>query len=265
MDTNSNQQYAVTVNIETSRNDEGVLFCYWTDIISDADAAKLAATMSKVLSSIASRPGQTIGEFDLAISTEEQDPVEQKEHQISPLQYTSLPQQPKQEEIPSTPDWSSLIRSIVNEVVPEVLDHVFQKGKITPYNDSAKEIVGMIGRRASQAIRGGQLKELRAAVGSGARRMSTTENRINLAADMVAAAGVMATEAVKSVAPNFVEKKLLSLWSELLDMVEDSIEKDDSFFVSYIFVQVHAFKTLTYFKATRWRFHHRNEASGSRS
>jgi hypothetical protein len=32
--------------------------------------------------------------------------------------------------------------------------------------------------------------------------------------------------------PDFVEKKLLGLWSELLDMVEDTIEQDDSFFVS---------------------------------
>jgi hypothetical protein len=49
---------------------------------------------------------------------------------------------------------------------------------------------------------------------------------------MVAAAGVMATEALKSVPPDFVEKKLLTLWSDLLDMVEDSIGNDDSFFVS---------------------------------
>jgi hypothetical protein len=48
---------------------------------------------------------------------------------------------------------------------------------------------------------------------------------------MVAAAGVLATEALQS--PDFVEKKLLGLWSELLDMVEDTIEKDDSFFVSH--------------------------------
>ncbi|OCL10211.1 nonribosomal peptide synthase-like protein [Glonium stellatum] len=224
-------EYAVTVNIETGRNDEGVLFRYWTDVISDADATKLAITMSKVLSNIASSPEQTIGELDVAISTEkqdstiqkeQQDPVTQTEQQVSPSQHTSPPRQIKQGDIPATPDWSSLIRSIVNEVVPEVLDQMFQKGKLTPYNDPAREMVGMISRRASQALRGGQLKELRAAVESGARRMSNAENRINIAADMVAAAG--------SVPPNLVERKLLSLWSELLDMVEDSIGKDDSFF-----------------------------------
>jgi aryl carrier-like protein len=59
---------------------------------------------------------------------------------------------------------------------------------------------------------------------------SDAESRIQTAADMVAAAGVMATEALKSVPPDFVEKKLLTLWSELLDMVEDSIDKEDSFF-----------------------------------
>jgi hypothetical protein len=59
---------------------------------------------------------------------------------------------------------------------------------------------------------------------------SNAESRIHTAADMVAAAGVMATAALDS--PDIVEKKLLGLWSELLDMVEDTIEKDDSFFVS---------------------------------
>jgi hypothetical protein len=61
---------------------------------------------------------------------------------------------------------------------------------------------------------------------------SDTESRINIAADMVAAAGMMATETLKSVPADFVEKKLLTLWSELLDMVEGSIANEDSFFVS---------------------------------
>lgn len=58
---------------------------------------------------------------------------------------------------------------------------------------------------------------------------SNAESRIQTAAEMVAAAGVLATEALKS--PDVVERKLMALWSELLDMVEDTIEKDDSFFV----------------------------------
>ena len=61
---------------------------------------------------------------------------------------------------------------------------------------------------------------------------SNAESRIQTAADMVAAVGVLATEASKKVAPDFVEKKLLTLWSELLEMVEDTIEQEDSFFVS---------------------------------
>lgn len=66
------------------------------------------------------------------------------------------------------------------------------------------------------------------------RRLSTTsdaESRIQTAADMVAAVGLLATEASNGVAPDYVEKKLLALWSELLEMVEDNIDQDDSFFV----------------------------------
>jgi hypothetical protein len=61
---------------------------------------------------------------------------------------------------------------------------------------------------------------------------SNAESRIQTAADIVATIGIMATEASNKVAPDFVEKKLLNLWGELLEMVEETIEQDDSFFVS---------------------------------
>ena len=138
----------------------------------------------------------------------------------------------------STPDWGNLIRSIVSEMVPQIIDQMLAKNKLAPtpgattVNDMTNQMVGMLSRKASQSTRSrpnfetGSIRSRRLSVAS------DTESRINIAADMVAAAGVMATEALKSVPPDFVEKKLLTLWSELLDMVEDSIGTDDSFFVS---------------------------------
>lgn len=43
-------EYAVTLNADTTRGDEGIMFRYWTDILSDLQAQDLAATMSKLLS-----------------------------------------------------------------------------------------------------------------------------------------------------------------------------------------------------------------------
>ncbi|KAF4440789.1 non-ribosomal peptide synthetase [Fusarium austroafricanum] len=42
-------EYAVTLNANTTRGDEGIVFRYWTDIISDTQAQDLALTMSELL------------------------------------------------------------------------------------------------------------------------------------------------------------------------------------------------------------------------
>lgn len=151
--------------------------------------------------------------------------------------------------IPETPDWSHLIRSIVSEMVPQIVDQVMAKNNIatTPgaavltqastIENMTTQMTSMIARRASitQSQRPTLDRPSSAFSNTRGRRMSTTSNaesRVQTAADMVAAAGVMATAALES--PDIVEKKLLGLWSELLDMVEDTIEKDDSFFVSLL-------------------------------
>ncbi|UPL02813.1 hypothetical protein LCI18_013747 [Fusarium solani-melongenae] len=43
-------EYAVTVNANTTRGDEGIVFRYWTDVLSDSQAEELAITMSELLS-----------------------------------------------------------------------------------------------------------------------------------------------------------------------------------------------------------------------
>ncbi|KAF4966173.1 hypothetical protein FSARC_6132 [Fusarium sarcochroum] len=43
-------EYAVTLNANTTRGDEGIVFRYWTDILSDSQAKDLSLTMSELLS-----------------------------------------------------------------------------------------------------------------------------------------------------------------------------------------------------------------------
>ncbi|KAM0491964.1 hypothetical protein ACHAP8_010204 [Fusarium lateritium] len=45
-------EYAVTLNANTTRDDEGIVFRYWTNILSNAQAKDLAIVMSEVLSDI---------------------------------------------------------------------------------------------------------------------------------------------------------------------------------------------------------------------
>ncbi|KAH6876441.1 hypothetical protein B0T10DRAFT_585614 [Thelonectria olida] len=43
-------EYAVTLSANTTRGDEGIVFRYWTDVLSDSQAEDLALTMSELLS-----------------------------------------------------------------------------------------------------------------------------------------------------------------------------------------------------------------------
>ncbi|KAF2267152.1 acetyl-CoA synthetase-like protein [Lojkania enalia] len=256
MDAFDPSEFAITVNIDTSRNDEGVRFSYWTDSVSDDEAKNVSVIMTKILDQMITDMNQTVSELDIAIADKPQEetkvagsgrislkstPIFELDDPIRRL--STMPPIPRIEAPPTSTtfangvqDWGNLIRSIVSEMVPQIVDQILAKNKRAPtpgpstINDMTNQMVGMLGRRASQPIRGrpnletGSMRSRRMSVAS------DTESRINIAADMVAAAGVMATEALKSVPPDFVEKKLLTLWSELLDMVEDSIERDDSFF-----------------------------------
>ncbi|KAK4133596.1 non-ribosomal peptide synthetase [Trichocladium antarcticum] len=58
-------EYAITVNIETSKNNEGVLFRYWSDQISDKLAGGIALSMAHVLNNFISSPSQSVAVFDM--------------------------------------------------------------------------------------------------------------------------------------------------------------------------------------------------------
>jgi non-ribosomal peptide synthase protein (TIGR01720 family) len=262
-------EYIITLNIDATRGDEAVRFAYWTDAVSDGEAKNVSSLMTKILTQILANPKQTVAELDVAV-TELPSPMNKsalaspiatsppaspptlsptfsprmRPRTISSRSSSSLQipriQTPRVSSPPpaEAPDWNVLIRSIVAEMVPQIVDQIVAKNKAVPEPASGtiaemtNQMTGTIARRASVSQRERPNMET-ASLYSRGRRNSVTSNaesRIQTAADMVAAAGVLATEALQS--PDFVEKKLLGLWSELLDMVEDTIEKDDSFFVS---------------------------------
>lgn len=253
-------EFAITVNIDTTRNDECIRLAYWTDSISDNEAKNVSTSLVKILSQVLADPSRTVGEVDAAITARRRRPSRAREYTPSIRSPISSPRSELSDpmasppiipkiEVPQSlpanttnnPDWGNLIRSIVSEMVPQIVSQVLEKNKLPPMatqstvSEMTNQMAGMLARKASQSKRGRNLE-----TGSiRSRRMSTTSDtgsRIQTAADMVAAAGVLATETLKSVGPDFVEKKLLGLWSDLLDMVEDSIDQDDSFFVRIIWV-----------------------------
>jgi hypothetical protein len=256
-------EYVITLNIDATRGDEAVRFAYWTDAVSDGEAKNVSSLMAKILTQVLFNAKQSVADLDVAITDlptpATKSPIPSPP-QLSPTLAFSPRMRPRTMssrsssslQIPrintprvaspapaEAPDWSHLIRSIVAEMVPQIVDQVIAKNKTVPepaaatITEMTNQMTGLIARRASISQRERPDFETSSIRSARGRRMSVTSNaesRIQTAADMVAAASVLATEALQS--PDFVEKKLLHLWSDLLDMVEDTIEKDDSFFVS---------------------------------
>ncbi|KAF1943906.1 acetyl-CoA synthetase-like protein [Clathrospora elynae] len=260
LDGHDPSEFAITVNIDATRNDEAVRFTYWSDAVNDGEAKNVSTLMAKILTQALDNTKQTVSELDAIVKGKPAQPT--MAHLSLPKtrpsilrsrssmsnNSTSPPRTPRisfPDLAPAapwpvgTPDWSSLIRSIVSEMVPEIVDQIVAKNKLptepasTTIDQMTTQMTGMLARRAS--FRGRPNTEIGSirAPSVRSRRMSMTSNaesRIQTAADMVATVGVLATEASGKVAPDFVEKKLLNLWSKLLELVEETIEQDDSFF-----------------------------------
>jgi non-ribosomal peptide synthase protein (TIGR01720 family) len=269
LDGHDPSEFAITVNIDATRDDEGVRLTYWSDAVTDGEAKNVSVLMAKVLTQVLnSNAKQTISELDSVVKARStqaaavhlalpkpRPSILRSSSSLSSGGSTSPPRTPRiifpdlTPAAPSsaeTPDWSSLIRSIVSEMVPQIVEQIVAQNKLPTEPTSAtidqmtNQMTGMLTRKHSMSQRGRPSLDLASpkagsmrAASIRSRRMSiasNAENRIQTAADMVATLGVLATETSSKVTPDFVEKKLLNLWAELLETVEETIEQEDSFF-----------------------------------
>ncbi|USP74910.1 nonribosomal peptide synthetase 4 [Curvularia clavata] len=267
LDGHDPSEFAITVNIDATRNDEGVRFTYWDDAVTEEEIKNVSKLMSTILVQALSDIKQSVGILDGVIN----EPLVNETRArlvpptlpaANPQSATNLGSPPTSPLTPrialpdisatspppaQTPDWNNLIRSIVSEMVPQIVNQIVAQNKLTVETTSSTidqmttQMTGLLSRKAStyhhrvRASLDGQIPPpgSNRAESIRSRRMSlvsNSETRIQTAADMVATLGAYATEKSPKVAPDFVEKKLLTLWSELLEMVEESIEQDHSFF-----------------------------------
>lgn len=184
VDTYDPNEYAVTVNISTERNQEGVVVRYWTDILSDNQAADLTRTFAQVLTDVVTQPGRTIAEMTTSGIG-------------SGLQALSDSR-------------SGMMQQIVKDCVREIIEQMFKTGELVRYNPSSNITVAPENAQDSDAM---QL------LGHQAR-----------AKDKIGKLSVDAVQSKIRTPSDHVKEKLRSLWSVLLDLPEDSIASDDSFF-----------------------------------
>jgi amino acid adenylation domain-containing protein/non-ribosomal peptide synthase protein (TIGR01720 family) len=70
-------EYVITVNVESAKLDEGVVFRYWTDHVSEEHMREMSELMIKALNGFIDRAGMTIGEFDGVVPEEKIEQVEE--------------------------------------------------------------------------------------------------------------------------------------------------------------------------------------------
>ncbi|KAE8394317.1 hypothetical protein BDV23DRAFT_11565 [Aspergillus alliaceus] len=61
-------EYPVTVNVETTKDREGIMLRYWTDMVSDSQAEALADAIAKVFTCFIESPSRLVSELKLAPS-----------------------------------------------------------------------------------------------------------------------------------------------------------------------------------------------------
>lgn len=212
----------VTVNVETERNEEGVMFRYWTNSMTDDQAAQLARTMAEVLDKFISRPGQTVAELDFVTERTQNQAIVQPEPQPQTIDthHTQIQNQVAQHSIL---DHDAALKKIVSECVQQVVEQMFQSGVLIPRNteDASNHLT------EQQFALVNDEPELNSPVAS---NQPTELDGYHLAVQETNRRGSILAQISKRGRSAATEKKLLAVWSSLLDMPEDSISSEDSFF-----------------------------------
>ena len=236
----------VTLNIETARDDPGVVFRYWSDVISHEEAEKLAASMARVLGSFASRPSQLVSECD---PLKQPEPTMNASRLSRPPSYDSPAGNPsenrfsQQQLMENNADFKKMVDSAVQDIIGQML----KTGSLVPRN--ADEVTEYVNNRVSETL--GNAQPTRPQSLESDRKSEVIVNRMEIvdkalpptppeikepwqAADYNPKDDFdgqsMAAHIKRRGRAASVERKLLALWSSLLEMDEDAIAGEDSFF-----------------------------------
>ena len=154
------------------------MFRYWTDVLSDDQAANLARNFAQVLTDIITQPRRTIAEMN------------------GPQNNQVLPE-----------SGNIMVQQIVKECVHQIIDQMFKTGELVRYRPESDSSVE---REHTQA------------------NVQLTNGHSQLEDSLIQRA--LAAQSNPTAPLDYVEKKLRSLWSVFLDVTEDSIGSNDSFF-----------------------------------
>jgi len=188
---------------------------YWTNFISDEQAALLASRMSKVLETFVNKPHQTVEELDLS---------EGYKPKSKPVEELTKTEPPEPSKIPAL-NSSEELRSIISETVREVIAQMFKSGSLVSYGQQdIQDTLNFVNRQIIQPQQPLQVNQPMIDYS----QLTPPPNKPNITKPK----RTISAEYMKTVLPHDdqVERKLLAIWSDLLQIPEETIRGDDSFF-----------------------------------
>jgi aryl carrier-like protein len=169
--------------------------------------------MSKVLEHFVNQPFQTVEDLDLSSDPEKTPVKESKQPQEQPQEH----QQPQLLAVNS----SEQLKMIINECVREVIEQMFKSGNLVSYgSQEIQDTMNFVNRQViqTQPIQAFPMIDYSQLSPPPLESLVQKPKRI------------IPSEITKPAPTDDIEKRLLAIWSDLLQISEDSIRGDDSFF-----------------------------------
>ncbi|KAK4867831.1 hypothetical protein LT330_007490 [Penicillium expansum] len=192
-------EYAVTVNVEIARGQEGILLRYWNDVVSDEEAQALADTIAKVFTGFIESPAATLSQSTFT-SEAEPESLDWDRSQ------TTLADKAK-----STGEAidGSAIQKIIDERVHEIIAQMLREGKLT-VPPIRTEGLSSYGDHIDAIPHSPYQLGIQGADDSGVCSATSRSSEDGMSAD--------------------VERKLWNLWSTALGLSPNVVRHQDSFF-----------------------------------
>ncbi|TVY94268.1 Nonribosomal peptide synthetase [Lachnellula willkommii] len=199
-------EYAVTLNIQTSQGDEAVVLRYWSNTLSGEKASSLAEMLARILDNFIDKPHQLVEDVNISeCLTESRDEKSQNEK--------TMEKKPDGEQ-PRLWNSETELRTMVSSCVQEILEQLFKSGALVSYdhqrlhnniNITTQHIVSPI-------------------IDYSNLRIPPITEQI----EKPKRKSVYEPEAFST--RGNVEQKLLSIWSDLLQVSGELIENETNFF-----------------------------------
>ncbi|KAJ5289626.1 kinase-like protein [Penicillium atrosanguineum] len=194
-------EYAVTVNVDISRGNEGIMLRYWNDVISDGQAQSLVDTIAKVFTFFIESPAATLS--DAKFGQKAVDTSSEWDNSQATFSETTKPAMDGLD--------GAAIQKMIDDRVTEVIGQMLRDGKLmVPPVPRLQTSLSVYGQTDDGVDSPYPLEGMQGADDSGICSATSRSSVDGMSAD--------------------VERKLWSLWSTALGLSPNTVRHQDSFF-----------------------------------